>query len=124
MPRPEYRPLPEPRPRPTRLRSLRGCAGLRFERLSSGGFDSGISDLLHPDEVADLPQHALQRGGDVVLPGLADAAEPERTQRAAVTRRLPDRAARLGEPKPRHPKSPRHSCPLARKPAPPRPPRP
>jgi hypothetical protein len=35
IPRPEYRPLPEPMPRPTRLRALRFCAGFRVERLSS-----------------------------------------------------------------------------------------
>ena len=35
IPRPEYRPLPDPRPRPTRLRSFRGCAGRSEWRLSS-----------------------------------------------------------------------------------------
>ncbi len=44
-------------------------------------------------------------GVDVVIPGLADPAEAERPQRAAVARRLADGAARLGEPKPRHRRS-------------------
>ena len=81
--------MPEPRPRPTRLRSLRGCAGLRLERFSS----LGHYDLLDLHEVADLAQHACEHRVVLVLGGPADPAEPERAQRAAMALALADRAA-------------------------------
>src|SRR5579884_92205 len=95
MPRPEYRPFPEPRPRPTRFRSSRGCAGERLERFSCF---SGILDL---HQVADLAEHAGERRGLLVLGATADAAEPERSQGTAMTLGLSDlgpdlRDAQLG----------------------------
>src|SRR5581483_1181264 len=90
MPRPEYRPLPEPGPRPTRLRSTRACAGWRFERFSC----LGIFDL---HEVTDLPQHACEHRALVVLGGAADLAEPEGAQRAAMALALADLRLDLGE---------------------------
>src|SRR5438034_10573527 len=82
-------------PRPTRLRSLRACAGFSDDRFS-------CSAILDPHEVTDLPQHACEDRGLVVLDGLADLAQPERAERAAVLLRLADLATRLGYPNLRH----------------------
>src|SRR5206468_1326642 len=75
-------------PRPTRLRSLRACAGFSDYRLS-------CSAILDPHQVTDLPQHACEHRGLVVLDRLADLAQAERTERAAVPLRLADLATRL-----------------------------
>src|SRR5207248_9863956 len=85
-------------PRPTRLRSARSRAGLRVDR-----FSSAIVDL---DEVPDLAKHACNHRAFVMLDGLADLAEAERAERAAVLLALPDRATRLGYPNLGHPSSP------------------
>src|SRR5919201_1234473 len=82
-------------PRPTRLRSLRACAGFIVERLTC----SAILDL---DQMTDLPKHACERRVLVVLDGAADLAQPERPQRAAVPLRLPNAATNLRYPKLRH----------------------
>src|SRR5918912_2923302 len=92
IPRPEYRPLPEPMPRPTRLRSRRGEAGLRFERFSSS---TALAPALDLDEMADLPEHTGEGRALLVLARAADLAQAERAQRAAVRPRLADRATRL-----------------------------
>src|ERR671937_205373 len=88
-------------PRPTRLRSLRACAGFIVERLTC----SAILDL---DQVTDLPKHAGERWVLVVLDGAADLAQPERPQRAAVPLRLPNAATNL-----RYPKLGHHASPVA-----------
>src|SRR3954469_24882480 len=115
MPRPEYRPLPEPRPRPTRLRSLRAWAGLRFERFSSSGIG------VHPHEVTDLPEHTGELRALRVLRAAADLAQAERAERAAMPLALADHATRLGDLQLRHPSSP---APLVRAPLQPRRPEP
>src|SRR5712692_8779350 len=78
-------------PRPMRFRSFRLCAGFKEVRLSS----LGIVDL---HEVADLSQHACEDRAVVVLGGLADPAEPERAERAAVLLGLADLATNLSYP--------------------------
>src|SRR5467141_2663334 len=75
-------------PRPMRLRSFRLCAGFREVRLRF----LAIVDL---HEVADLSQHACEDRAFVVLGGLADPAEPERAERAAVLLALADLATNL-----------------------------
>src|SRR5437660_4934560 len=90
-------------PRPTRLRDLRGAAGFRFERLSSSGTRLR---LLHSDEVADFPQHTRELRALRALDRAADLAEPERPQRAAMTRGVPDLATRLRDLQLRHPSTP------------------
>src|SRR5262245_11920853 len=86
-------------PRPMRFRAFRACAGCRDDRLSC----SAILDL---DQVADLPKHACQDRAVVVLHGLADLAEPERAESAAVLLALADLATRLGYSDFRHLLSP------------------
>ena len=85
--------MPEPRPRPIRLRALRGCAGFRLERFSSSLIGSYFSSIGH--EVANLAQHALQLRRVLVLGAAADLAEAERAQRAEVAIGLTDPAADL-----------------------------
>src|SRR5712691_7402678 len=75
-------------PRPTRFRSFRLCAGFKEVRLSS----SAIVDLY---EVSNLPKHACEDRAVVVLGGLADPAEPERAERAAMLLAVPDLATGL-----------------------------
>src|SRR3954466_1532859 len=88
MPRPESRPVPDPRPRPTRLRAFWRCAGFSDERLV-------CSAIFDPHQMTDLAQHACQDRGLVVLHRLPDPAQAERTQRTAVLLGLADRAACL-----------------------------
>src|SRR5712692_4387558 len=78
-------------PRPMRFRSFRLCAGFKEVRLSF----SVIVDL---HEVADLSKHACEDRAVVVLGGLADPAEPERAERAAMLLGLADLATNLSYP--------------------------
>src|SRR5215218_1242065 len=126
-PRPAYRPLPEPMPRPTRFRALRGDAGLRFERLSCSAMACGLLLALDPDEVANLPQHTGDLRALRTLDRASDLAETECSQRAAMTFGLADLAADLGDlQRPTHsrPRPPRPLPAHAPAPAPPSPPRP
>src|SRR5688572_22583282 len=101
MPRPEYRPFPDPRPRPTRLRDLRGCAGVRLERFSSSLtalslLDAPlISQRSHGHEMAYLAQHALQLRRVLVVRAATDLAEAERAQGTEVTIGLTDSTTHL-----------------------------
>src|SRR3954451_16497185 len=88
MPRPEWRLFPEPSPRPTRLRVFWLWAGFSVVRFSR-------SAILDPHQVAHLAQHACEHRRLVVLHGLADLAQAERAERAAVLLRLADLATRL-----------------------------
>src|ERR1019366_4104161 len=91
-PRPPVLPLPEPMPRPTRMRSLVAPAlsanSCSFISLSLGFVDDA-------DEMLDLGDHAPDRRR--VLEGLApaDGVETEADQRGALIRRAADRAADL-----------------------------
>src|SRR5262249_41522728 len=89
MPRPEWRPVAERGPRPSRLRSVRGCAGWRF---SSESFFSGIFDL---HEVADTAEHAVEHGARLLLDRAADLAEPEGSKSPAMAPALADLAFHL-----------------------------
>src|SRR5947209_11443566 len=80
-PRPAVLPVPEPSPRPTRLRGRREPgAGLRLCRpirsVSVSG--SAIAVLLDLDEVADLVDHPTQLGGIRVGHRVTDPAQTER----------------------------------------------
>src|SRR5918999_2789815 len=107
-------------PRPTRLRSLRGDAGFRFERLSCSGMVGFSLLALDADEVANLPQHTGDLRALRALHGAADLAEPERAQRAAMPLALADLAAHLRNFQRliRHRSSPAQTRPPARSPAP------
>ena len=96
-------------PRPTRLRSCARLGGLQVREVQISGHQSLLLDL---HEVAHLAKHACDHRVVVVLGGLADPAEPERAQRAAVALRLADLATDLRQLKLRHPRSPprRASC--------------
>src|SRR5215210_1544818 len=82
-------------PRPMRLRDFWLCAGFSVVRLSF----SAIFDL---HEVPDLAKHACEDRAVVVLGGLADLAEAERSQRAAVLLGLANLATNLSYPYFRH----------------------
>src|SRR5215203_5904779 len=83
-----------------RLRSLRACAGFRFERLSSSGI--ALLRLLHLHEVGDFSQHTRELRCVLVLGRAADLPQTERAQRAAMALRLADLAAGLGDAKLAH----------------------
>src|SRR3954467_5077224 len=85
-PRPDVFPVPEPSPRPMRLRALRDPgAGLRVCRPMrcsvSSFFSSAIGDL---HEVADPVDHAPDLLVVLDLDRLADLAQAERAQRLAL----------------------------------------
>src|SRR3954454_19579538 len=73
-PRPDVLPVPEPSPRPTRLRALREPRGglSEWRPISSG---------IGAHQVADGVDHAPQLGRVVALDGVADPAQAERAQR-------------------------------------------
>jgi hypothetical protein len=75
-------------PRPTRFRAFRLCAGFSDVRLSC----SAILDL---HQVSNLSKHACEDGPVVVLGGLSDLAEAERSQSPAMPLGLPDLATNL-----------------------------
>src|SRR5256885_10572940 len=83
-PRPDVLPVPEPSPRPTRLRALRepgaGLSVCRPMRCSSV-VSSAIGDL---HEVADAMQHAARLRVVLDLDGVADPPQPERAQRRGL----------------------------------------
>src|SRR3954453_4599831 len=74
-PRPEVLPVPEPSPRPTRLRS---------RRLPGAGFNVCSPKLsfsvIDPHEMTDAVQHAARLRGVLDLDRVADPAQPERAQ--------------------------------------------
>src|SRR3954453_18148437 len=79
-PRPAVLPVPEPSPRPTRLRALRlPGAGLRVCRPKSSEFS-----VIDPHQVAHAVEHAAGLRRVLDLDRLADAAQPERTQRVEL----------------------------------------
>src|SRR4051812_28106274 len=83
-PRPAVLPVPEPSPRPTRLRRLREpgaglsvCRPMRCSVVSS----SAIGDL---HQMPDAMHHAPRLGVVLELDRLADAAQAERAQRGEL----------------------------------------
>src|SRR3954467_6528823 len=78
-PRPDVLPVPEPSPRPMRLRARRlPGAGLRVCRPKSS------FSVIDPHQVADAVQHAARLRGVLDLDRVADAAQPERAQRVEL----------------------------------------
>src|SRR3954452_22091491 len=81
-PRPDVLPVPEPSPRPMRLRALREPgAGLRECRPMRSVVSSAIGDL---HEMADAVQHAARLLVVLDLDRVADAAQAERAQRVEL----------------------------------------
>src|SRR5918998_1380787 len=85
-PRPPVLPLPEPMPRPMRMRFLRAPAmswrsesfiGLLLVTLNSGRDRNGPSALDHADEVLDLRDHAAGHGRVRQLADAADLVQAE-----------------------------------------------
>src|SRR3954452_4747034 len=78
-PRPEVLPVPEPSPRPTRLRALRlPGAGWSVCRPKSS------FSVIDPHQVADAVQHAARLRRVLDVDRVADAAQPERPQRVEL----------------------------------------
>src|SRR6185295_8917378 len=95
-PRPAVFPLPEPTPRPTRIRFLRapGLSEISFSFIlhsrpvrpdGRAGKPSGFHDL---DEMADLRDHAAYRGRVLEVTLARDLVQAETDQRCAL-RSLP-----------------------------------
>src|SRR3954464_8395422 len=78
-PRPEVLPVPEPSPRPTRLRALRlPGAGWSVCRPKSS------FSVIDPHQVADAVHHAARLRRVLDLDRVADAAQAERAQRVEL----------------------------------------
>src|SRR4029079_1670723 len=91
-PRPAVLPLPEPMPRPTRMRAFREPArsaiSLSFMSCSSGFVDDA-------DEMGDLGDHPADRRRVGQCFAATNLVEAETDQRSALLGRTPDRAAGL-----------------------------
>src|SRR6185312_11747388 len=96
-PRPDVLPLPEPSPRPTRLRSRWLPSAGRSWCSPGAAVVSSAIDLLHPHERVHAAQHALEHRRVV-----ADGLGVERAQRAAVLGPDAGGAAHLGDAELRH----------------------
>src|SRR4051812_35503432 len=79
-PRPEVLPVPEPSPRPMRLRGLR----LPGAGLSVCSPKSSVFSVIDPHQVTDAMHHAARLRGVLDLDRLADAPQPERAQRVEL----------------------------------------
>src|SRR5690606_12594732 len=94
-PRPPVLPLPEPMPRPTRMRSLLE-PGLSLISLSFIELILLGSDLVHnADEVSHLGDHAANRRGILQRRTATDPVKAEADQRCTLISRTADRAAGL-----------------------------
>src|SRR3954451_6657791 len=82
-PRPEVLPVPEPSPRPTRLRALR-LPGAGLSVCSPKSWELSEFSVIDPHQVADAVQHAARLRGVLDLDRVADAAQPERAQRVEL----------------------------------------
>src|ERR1700730_392561 len=94
-PRPAVLPLPEPMPRPTRMRGLRG-PGLSASSLSFIG-DSSSGFLVDAHQMAHLLDHAAALGRICELAAAVALVQPQADQRATLVFRAADVAARLGD---------------------------
>src|SRR5882672_6219583 len=95
-PRPAVLPQPEPTPRPTRCRSLFDPgAGLNVFSFINNyrrfGF-SALNQLVDPDQIVDLVDHAAHRGRIHELRDLVDPLQAEAAHRVAVALPAPGRA--------------------------------
>src|SRR5690349_19053743 len=106
-PRPDVLPLPEPSPRPTRLRSRWLPSAGRSSCSPGACAEASAIDLLHLHERGHAPEHALEHGRVLALRLRVDLAQAERAQRALVLGAGADGAAHLGDAELRHqPSSP------------------
>src|ERR1700754_1552648 len=94
-PRPDVLPLPEPMPRPTRMRPLRApglsAISLSFIVKSSGRF------LVDAHQVLHLLDHATPLGRIDELAAAVALVQSQADQRAALVFRAADVAAGLGD---------------------------
>src|SRR4051794_9106050 len=79
-PRPDVLPVPEPSPRPMRLRALR----LPGAGLSVCSPKSSLCSVIDPHQVAHAVQHAARLRGVLDVDRVADAPQPERAQRVEL----------------------------------------
>src|SRR6478609_1219261 len=86
-PRPEVLPMPEPWPRPTRLRGLR--------LLGAGLSVCSPKSVIDLHQVAHAMQHPARLGGVLDVDRVADLAQAQRFQRPALLRVGPVRALDL-----------------------------
>src|SRR5712692_1190524 len=94
-PRPAVLPLPEPMPRPTRMRGLRApglsAISLSFIVNSSSRF------LVDAHQVLHLPDHAAHLGRIDEFAAAVALVQPQADQRATLVFRAADMAAGLGD---------------------------
>src|SRR3954447_26954989 len=79
-PRPDVLPVPEPSPRPTRLRGRR----LFGAGLSVCSPKSSVFSVIDPHQVADAVEHPAGLRGVLDIDRVADAPQPERAQRVEL----------------------------------------
>src|SRR4051794_35328031 len=79
-PRPDVLPVPEPSPRPMRLRGLR-LFGAGFSVCSP---KSSVFSVIDPHQVADAVEHPAGLRGVLDIDRVADAPQPERAQRVEL----------------------------------------
>src|SRR3954453_21567480 len=79
-PRPDVLPVPEPSPRPMRLRGLR-LFGAGFSVCSP---KSSVFSVIDPHQVADAVEHPAGLRGVLDIDRMADAPQPERAQRVEL----------------------------------------
>src|SRR5690349_15589706 len=100
-PRPPVLPLPEPMPRPTRMRVLRAPGLSRswssFIVLNLQSPLSGLVRRLDLQHMGDLVDHAADRGRVLDHVRAVHLVETERLQRVALAGLAADRAAGLGD---------------------------
>src|SRR3954468_2263666 len=82
-PRPDVLPVPEPSPRPTRLRALR-LPGAGLSVWSPKSSELSEFSVIDPHQVADAVQHAARLRGVLDVDRVADAAQPQRAQRVEL----------------------------------------
>src|SRR3954447_4205161 len=75
--------VPEPSPRPTRLRALR-LPGAGLSVCSPKSSELSEFSVIDPHQVADAVQHAARLRGVLDVDRVADAAQPERAQRVEL----------------------------------------
>src|SRR5580704_8423194 len=94
-PRPAVLPLPEPMPRPTRIRFLRepALSAISLSFIALSPYLQLLAD--DADEMLNLGDHAADTGGVMQLGDPADLVELEADQRLALRVMAADRAAGL-----------------------------
>src|SRR5882757_5484198 len=93
-PRPAVLPLPEPMPRPTRMRRLRAPA---LSAISLSFIVRSLSGFLGAHEVTHLVDHAAHRRRVLEDAAAVALVQPQALQRGELVVRAADRAAGLGD---------------------------